>query len=193
MPHSPSGSGCMTPPISPWPSLMMSMNALRSRLSAMARRISGLSKGGASRLMIRVPADPARRHLADRAGLLALDVPRQRQSCRGPIELTGDKREVRRRAVADDRKLDAVQIGSARLPVIRVARQRDPLVGFELDKFEWAGADRMLAHLSRRQVARINDRKAGSEQCEEGRLRPMQMEGDLMIAIGGHLLEVAVP
>jgi hypothetical protein len=30
----------------------MSMNALRSRLSAIARRISGLSKGGTLRLMI---------------------------------------------------------------------------------------------------------------------------------------------
>src|SRR3984893_7328542 len=41
IPHSPSGKGCMTPPISPWPSLMMSIKARRSMLSAIARRISG--------------------------------------------------------------------------------------------------------------------------------------------------------
>jgi hypothetical protein len=38
----------------PWPSSMMSRKALRSRLSAIARRISGLSKGGTSRLTIRL-------------------------------------------------------------------------------------------------------------------------------------------
>ena len=52
MPHTPSGGGSMTPPTSPWPSVMMSMNAWRSRLSAIARRSSGLSKGGAVGLTI---------------------------------------------------------------------------------------------------------------------------------------------
>jgi hypothetical protein len=50
MPQIPSGAGSMTPPISPIPSVMMSIKALRSRLSAIARRSSGLSKGGAAGL-----------------------------------------------------------------------------------------------------------------------------------------------
>ena len=54
MPHTPSGGGCMTPPTLPLPSVMMSMKALRSRLSAIARRSSGSSNGGLSRLMIRL-------------------------------------------------------------------------------------------------------------------------------------------
>ena len=44
----------MVPPVSAWPWLMMSMKALRSIDSAMARRMSGLLKGGASRLRIRL-------------------------------------------------------------------------------------------------------------------------------------------
>jgi hypothetical protein len=41
----------MTPPMAPLPSVMISMNAFRSRLNAIARRRSGLSKGGVSRLI----------------------------------------------------------------------------------------------------------------------------------------------
>jgi len=44
----------MTPPISPCPSVMISMNVWRSKLSAIARRRSGPSKGGLSRLMSRL-------------------------------------------------------------------------------------------------------------------------------------------
>jgi len=44
--------------MSPFPSLMMSMNALRSKLSAIARRRSGLLKGGTSRLTIRLRLMP---------------------------------------------------------------------------------------------------------------------------------------
>ncbi len=54
MPQIPPGAGCMTPPISPCPSLMMSTKALRSMLSAIACRRLGSSKGGLSRLTIRL-------------------------------------------------------------------------------------------------------------------------------------------
>jgi len=54
MPQMPSGGGSMAPPISALPSLIVSIKAFRSRLSAIARRISGLSKGGLSRLTIRL-------------------------------------------------------------------------------------------------------------------------------------------
>src|SRR5215831_8394356 len=58
MPHSPSGGGCMTPPMSPCPSVTMSTKALRSKLRAIARRRSGLSKGGLPRLTIRLRLTP---------------------------------------------------------------------------------------------------------------------------------------
>ena len=41
-----------SPPISPCPSVMMSINALRSKLNAIARRRSGLWKGAAPELTI---------------------------------------------------------------------------------------------------------------------------------------------
>src|SRR5215469_8308589 len=52
MPHTPSGGGNIAPPMAPLPSVRMSTKALRSRLSAIARRRSALSKGGAERLTI---------------------------------------------------------------------------------------------------------------------------------------------
>jgi len=99
----------------------------------------------------------------------------------------------RRRHVEDYRKLDAVEIRPAVLPVIRVARHCDPFVRLELDEFERAGADRMLSHLGRRDMARIDYRTAGSEQSDKRRLWPMQVEGDLEVAVGGHFLKVVVP
>ena len=48
----------MTPPMSPCPSPMMSIKARRSRLNAIARRNSALSKGGTSRLTIRLRPTP---------------------------------------------------------------------------------------------------------------------------------------
>ena len=58
------------------------MNALRSRLSAIARRRSGLSNGGLLRVDDQVAADIGRRHLADRLRRLLLDVLQQTEpSC----------------------------------------------------------------------------------------------------------------
>jgi len=42
-------------------------------------------------------------------------------------------------------------------------------------------------------MARIDRRPAGRQHRDKGRLRPLQAEGDLEIAVRGHLLEVAVP
>src|SRR5215813_7819643 len=42
-------------------------------------------------------------------------------------------------------------------------------------------------------MTRIDHRIAGSEQRHKGRLRPAQLEGNLIVAVGGHLLEVAIP
>jgi len=54
MPQTPEGGGCMTPPMSPLPSPRMSMKTWWSMLSDIARRKSGLSKGGAFRLTSRL-------------------------------------------------------------------------------------------------------------------------------------------
>jgi peptide/nickel transport system substrate-binding protein len=43
---------------------------------------------------------------------------------------------------------DAVEIGSSRLPVIRVPRHPDAFIGFVFDELERAGADRMGAHVA---------------------------------------------
>src|SRR5205823_2504392 len=63
----------------------------------------------------------------------------------------------------------------------------------ELDEFEGTGTDRMLPHIARRHVAGINRRVTGSEERKKDRLRPLQMEGDLKVAIGGDPLEGPVP
>ena len=52
--QTPSGAGSMVPPMSPCPSVMMSIKALRSRVRDIARRRSALSNGALSRLMIKV-------------------------------------------------------------------------------------------------------------------------------------------
>src|SRR5204862_7761740 len=92
-----------------------------------------------------------------------------------------------------DRILDAVEIGPARLPVIRVARDLDVLVRLELDKLERPRADRVLPHLRRRHVAGVDRRIAGSQERDKRRLRPLQMKGGLVIAVGRDVVEVAVP
>ncbi|MGY3462467.1 hypothetical protein ACVWW5_007917 [Bradyrhizobium sp. LM3.4] len=56
MAQRPAGAGSMVPPTSPWPSNMIEMNALRSSDSAMARRMSMLSNGGADELTMMLVA-----------------------------------------------------------------------------------------------------------------------------------------
>jgi len=51
----------------------------------------------------------------------------------------------------------------------------------------------MAAHVARGHVARIDRRIPAGERHEKGRLRPLQMEGDLVIAIGGDRFEVPIP
>lgn len=79
------------------------------------------------------------------------------------------------------------------LPIVRVPRDPDNLVGLELDEFEQAGANRPRAHVARRYVARIDRRPAGSEQRQEGGLCPLQMKGDLVITVGGHFRQAFLP
>src|SRR6266852_4436047 len=196
MPHKPAGAGCMTPPMSPCPWVMISMNARRSRLSAMARRRSGLSKGGLSRLMsrLRLMLPGVSSHIASGSWLCA-------SSKSGTVRLyekvmsnfPATNPQYRRREIADDRILDAVEIRPALLPVIRVLCHLDVFVGLELNEFKRAGADRMAAHIARRHVAGIDRREPRGEQRDKSRLRPLQMKGDFVITIGGHTAEVPVP
>ena len=61
------------------------MNALRSNVSAIARRISGLSKGGASRLMIRLALAFAGTSSQIACRRLALDILQQGTVTNGKV------------------------------------------------------------------------------------------------------------
>src|SRR5262249_15681184 len=140
-----------------------------------------------------VAADAAGRHLANRSGRLALDLLQQRERRGDPIELARDEGEVCRRDIADDRKLDPIEIGPATLPILGVSGEGNSFVRLEFDEFEGTGADRVLSHIARRHVAWVDDRKPRGEQRNKRRLWPGQMESDLVSAVSGDLREVAVP
>src|SRR6266446_4569690 len=140
--------------------------------------------------------DADRRQLADCLRHLAGHVLQQRRRHaipEGHVEFTGDESQYRRRQVANDRILDAIEIRPALFPVIGVPRHLDVLVRLELDEFERARADRMLAHVARRNVAGVNPGITGGQYHKKGRLRPLQMKGDLEVALCGDLCEVPVP
>src|SRR5580692_7598721 len=42
-------------------------------------------------------------------------------------------------------------------------------------------------------MAGINRSPAGGQQCKQSRLRPLQSESDLVVAVRGHLLDIAIP
>ena len=69
----------------------------------------------------------------------------------------------------------------------------DAFVLLELDELERAGADRLGAHLRRRHVAGIDRRIARGEQGGKRRLRPLEMDRDLVVALGLGALDIAVP
>src|SRR5713101_2655082 len=141
-------------------------------------------------------ADAERHQLADRLRHLALQVPEQRHLEaieEGHIKLPGNKCQRRGRLVAYDRIFDAIEIRPARFPVIRVSRHPYPFVRLEFDEFEWAGADRSLAHVARLDVAGIDRRIPTGESRKKARLWPLQMEGNFVIATGGDCFEVPPP
>src|SRR4029077_17070010 len=63
----------------------------------------------------------------------------------------------------------------------------------EFDKLERPGADRMLPHLRRRDVTRINRREPRGEKSEERGLWPLQMKRRLIIVVGGYVVEIGPP
>src|SRR5262249_54849254 len=99
----------------------------------------------------------------------------------------------RGRAVFGDRVFDALEIRQALFPVIPVARHLDVFVGLELDEFKWSGADRMAAHVARADMTWVDRRQCRRKDGNKRRLRSLQMEGDLVVAVDGDLFEVAVP
>jgi len=128
----------------------MSINDLRSRASASARRKSGLSKGVA--VDDQVGTHVVRPDLADRPRRLARNIFQQWDRHlvgEGQVELARNETEERSRAVRHDRVFDAVEIGATLFPIVRISRQLDRLVRFEFDKFEGTSADRMAAHVAR--------------------------------------------
>ena len=143
-----------------------------------------------------IGAGVARCQLADRLRRLVLHILQHRDrhlERKGHVELTADEGQHSRRAVRNDRVLDPVKIGPPRLPVIRVLRDPDRLVGLELDEFERAGADRIEAHVLRCDVARIDRRVARGDQGQQRRLRPLQHEGGFEIAVGFDRGDVVPP
>ncbi len=74
-----------------------------------------------------------------------------------------------------------------------VARELDRLVGLERHELERPGADRVGAHLRRRDVARIDRRHAGCQQRQEGGLRPLEVEDRASVALDRDAVEVLVP
>ena len=172
------------------------MKALRSSVSASARRIFGIVERRRLAVDDQVHADAALAHGADRLGRVVPDVLQQRHrdvGGEGHVELAGDERQHARRAVGHDGELDAVEIGQALLPVVGVLHQLDALVHLELGELERAGADRLAPHLVGRHVAGIDRRVARGEQRHQRGLRRLEMERGLGVAVGGDLLDVGPP
>src|SRR5271169_2481425 len=194
MPHNPSGGGSIGPPIAPFPWPMMSMNAWRSNVNDIARLRSGLSKGGAPRLTMRLRLPFTRKLSQIASGTLSLDVLKLRKGdAEIDVGLAGDETQEARRYIPDDRPFNAVDIGSARFPVIGAAGERDRLVWLKLDEFERAGADRMLPHVARRHMTGVDRRPSRCQQGQKRGLRPLEVKGDLEIAVGGYGIEIVVP
>src|SRR5882672_3354423 len=104
-----------------------------------------------------------------RVGRLRLDVLEKWNRYLGRkrhIELSGNKSQNSRRTIWYDGELDAVEIRQALFPVVRIAGELDRFVGLEFNELERTGADRFGAHVAGRNVARINRRIAGGEQCQ---------------------------
>ena len=87
------------------------------------------------------------------------------------------------------REFDGVEIGPALLPVVGVLRQLDALVLLELDELEGPGADRLGRIWGGADMAGIDRRVGAGEQGQQRGLRPLEMEGDLAVAVDRHLLE----
>ena len=186
----------MTPPILALPSVMMSLKALRSSDSASAERILGSLNGATSRLTIRLIellVGCSSQIAFGSCDLMSLHQRHGQVERERHVELAGDEGQHAGRAVGDDAPLDGIDVGLPLAPIVGVAHELDRLVALELDELEGTGADRLGAHLGGRHVAGIDRVVAGGEQRDERRLRPAEVEGHLVVAVGRHLLQVVPP
>src|SRR6185437_2205161 len=142
------------------------------------------------------PGDVDPGHFADRLRRLLAEVLQRRRGDpvgRADVEIAGEECQVARRDLAQDRKFDAIEIGPARFPIIRVLAELDVFVWFELDEFKRAGADRFLPHLTRRHVAWVDRRPSRGEERQQPGLWLLKAKTNLVVAIGGDRLDIAVP
>ena len=95
---------------------------------------------------------------------------------KGEVEFARDKGQNPCRTAFDNGPIDAVKMGQALFPVVLVLDEFHMLVLFQAD--ELAGIDRRIA---------------ARQQCHERGLLAFQMEGRLVIVIGGDLVQVLVP
>src|SRR4029077_13983404 len=97
------------------------------------------------------------------------------------------------RHVSNDHPFDAVEIGPALSPVVLILGDPDHFVRLEFDKLKRAGPDRVAAYIAWTDMAGIDRRPSGGQQCKQGRLRPLQAKRDLEITVWSHLLDIGVP
>lgn len=90
------------------------------------------------------------------------------------------------------RPFNAVEIGTARLPIVFVAYQLDRFIWFVRDELERSGADWMLPHHVRRYMAGVNRRIPRGKQGNKGGLRSLQVKG-CRVAFGADRFQVTVP
>jgi len=181
-PQSPLGNGCIAPPISPSPAVMMSMNDLRSRLSDIARRKSGLSKGGAPRLTSRLRPTLAENIGQTACGAWFFDVLQLRHRHAGEkIRLSRHESQQAGRDVFYDRVFDTVEMRLARFPVIWVLATRMTWLGWNSTSLN--GPCRSGGCACRaRDVAGIDWRPAVASNAET-RLCALEVESDFEVAV----------
>ena len=137
-----------------------------------------------------------RRRLADRVRRARLDVLHQGNADvggKGDVVVAGGERQHARGAAVDHPERDLVEIRTILLPVIGIAHQTNRLAALEFDEFERPGADRLGAHHLLRHMAGIDRRKRARQQHRQARLRLAQLEGRLVIAVDGDVLQLGVP
>jgi hypothetical protein len=78
---------------------------------------------------------------------------------------------------------------SSTLPRPRPCGRRYPVLSIRRD----GQASARLGIVARRHMTRVDRRPARGQQRDKGGLRPLQMKGDLVIAVDRHFVKIAVP
>jgi len=110
-----------------------------------------------------VAVDVGRHQATDCLRVLSLRIVQHRhlkEIRRRYIVFAGQKGELPGRLILDNRPFDAVKIGPVLFPVIGIAHHLHIFVRLEFDELERSCADRMLPHVARGDMARIDRREA---------------------------------